>query len=399
MASRQTPRRPGQEADGHLASEVFRLFPHGILVLDDNGCVVAANGEAGGLLDPGSGPEADLSGRSCCELLGCGGEGPLAESCLTEVAMEYGERLPEMRLDLPSGLGAAWVTAARLGAHPQVVLEVRPGDLHDRRRRTEPHWTGAPELRISALGRTRVESKEGSIGGAWLEQRPGQILKLLVCERHRVVPAEAIAEAIWPGAGPRSIANLRQCIHELRDRLEPDRPRRTPSSFVVLRQGGYVLDRRRIRIDADDFERHVEEGLKRFSDGDAVSAVRALRKATELYEGDLFAEDPYAEWASMERDRLRDLAVRALRVLGEEALSAGKLAVAAMHLRKLADLEPYDVAIQRRLIEVFVREGRRSEAHRRYTALQMRMQRDFGEELDFHFGELTHPSSGQLRLV
>ena len=397
MASRRTPRRPRLEADGQLADEVFRLFPHGILVLDQAGSVVTANEEARELLAADANDQ--LVGRSCCELLGCGGEGPLAESCLTELALEYGERVPEMRLDLPSAHGAVWVTAARLGAHARVVLEVRAGDPRDRRRRTEPHWTGPAELRIAALGRTRVESKEGPIGGAWLEQRPGQILKLLVCERHRVVPAEAIVAAIWPSAGPRAIANLRQCVHELRDRVEPDRPRRMPSSFVVSRQGGYALDRRRVRIDADEFERHVDAGLRAFSDGEATAAVKRLREGVELYEGDLFAEDPYAEWAIAERDRLRDLAARALRVLGELALREGKLAVAALHFRRLADIEPYDVAVHRRLIEVFLREGRRSEAHRRYLALRVRMQRDFGEELDFDFADLAQPGSHQLRLA
>ena len=397
MASRRTSGRPGLEADASLAGEILRLFPHGILLLDRIGAVVTAISAARGLLGGEAG--GDLRGRTCCELLGCGRAGPLAESCLTQLALERAGRLPEMRLDLPSGSGALWVSAARLGDQARVVLEVRPGDPRDRRRRTEPQWTGPPALRIVTLGRTRVESREGPIGGAWLEQRPGQVLRLLVCERRRVVPAEAIATAIWPDAGPRAVKSLRQAVHELRDRLEPGRSARMPSSFVILDQGGYALDPRRVRIDADDFERHVEAGLRAFSARDSSTAAKELRRGLDLYEGDLFAEDPYAEWAAAERDRLRELAARALRILGELALRQGSPGVAALHLSRLADIEPYDLPVHRRLMEALLRDGRRSEAHRRYTALRSRMLRDFGEDLDFDVSELARPETVQLRLV
>jgi DNA-binding SARP family transcriptional activator len=396
MASRATQGRAEQETDGPLATQVIRHFPHGILVVDLDGTVLAANRKACSALDEGRG--CDLRGMTCCELLGCGSDGPLAGLCITEVATEYGKQLPEMRLDLPSGRSAVWVTAARLGSESQVVLEVRRGDRQDRRQRTVPHWTGGSQLRIAALGRTRLESKEGPMGGAWLEQRAGQILKLLVCERHRVVPAEAIAAILWPRAGRRGVASVRQSVHELRARLEPNRPKRAPSSFVVSRQGGYALDRSRVHIDVDDFERQVAAGLRAFSAGDQASAAKQLRAALQLYEGDLFAEDPYAEWAMEERDRLRDLVVRALRVLGELALHQGKLAPAALYFRRLTEIEPYDLTTQRRLIEVWIREGRHSEAERRYTALRMKMMRDFGRNIDFEFAELLQPESDQLPL-
>lgn len=381
-----------------LARDIFRLFPYGILVLDHRGAVLAANAEAREMVV--GQPDEEEVPLTCCGLLGCGAEdGPLADACIAELAAGNGSRLPEMRLDLQGGRGAVWITAARLDENgTQIVLQIRPGDTRDRRRRTQPHWRGKAELRIGALGRTRVESREGPIGGAWLEQRPGQILKLLVCERHRVVPAEAIAGAIWPEAGPSALGSVRHFVHQLRDRLEPARPKRSPSSFVISRQGGYTLDRASVRIDADDYERHVRAGLDAFADGERDLAAESLRAGLGLYEGDLFAEDPYAVWAIAERDRLRDLAGRALRVLAEIELSAGDLAAADLYVKRLAQLEPYDTTIQRRLIEVCLRQGRRSEAYRRYSALRIRMLHDFGEELDFQFAEVLNDEPAQLTL-
>ena len=384
--------------EAQLAQKLFRLFPYGIVVLDRRGGMLAANAEAREILV--GQPDEEGVPLTCCGLLGCGAdEGPLEGACIARLVMDGGDRLPEMRLDLPAERGSVWVTAAPLGEEgSHFVLQVRQGDPNDRRRRTEPHWRGSAELRVRALGRTRVESREGPIGGAWLEQRPGQLLKLLVCERHRVVPAEAIAAAIWPEAGPSALGNVRHFVHELRDRLEPGRPKRAPSSFVLSRQGGYTLDRSRVRVDADEFERRVRSGLDFYADGEVVAATDALGAGLVLYEGDLFAEDPYAVWAIPERDRLRDLAGRALRVLAELELRSGDLAAADLHIKRLAELEPYDTAIQRRLIELCLRQGRRSEAYRRYSALRMRMLHDFGEELDFDFPDLTREEPVQLTL-
>ena len=384
--------------DGPRAREVFRLFPYGIVVIDRRGAVLAANAEAREVLI--GQPDEDETPLTCCGLLGCGAEdGPLANACIAELAMAGGGRLPEMRLDLPAGRGAVWVTAARLGDDGgEIVLQVRRGDANDRRRRTQPHWRGAAELRIGALGRTRVESREGPIGGAWLEQRPGQILKLLVCERHRVVAAEEVAAAIWPEAGPNALGSVRHFVHQLRDRLEPARRKRSPSSFVISRQGGYTLDRGRVRVDADEFERRVRSGLDTFGDGRSSDAAAELRGGLALYEGDLFAEDPYVVWAIPERDRLRELASRALRVLVEIELSGGDLEAADAHVRRLAELEPYDTTVQRRLIEVCLRQGRRSEASRRYNALRVRMLHEFGDEPDFQFADLLGERPAQMTL-
>jgi DNA-binding SARP family transcriptional activator len=385
-------------AEEGLAENVFRLFPYGILVLGPRGAVLAANAEAREVLI--NQPDEEGVDLTCCDLFGCRSvAGPLENACITELALTNGTRLPEMRLDLPREGGSAWVTAARLGEEGgRIVLEVRRGDPRDRRRRTQPHWSGNAELRIGALGRTRIESREGPMGGAWLEQRSGQILKLLVCERRRVVPAEAIAGAIWPDAGPNALGSVRHFVHELRDRLEPGREKRSPSSFVISRQGGYTLDRARVRVDADQFERYVRGGLEAFRAGDIVAARTSLGDGLALYEGDLFAEDPYAVWAIPERDRLRDLASRALRVLTELELSARDLAAADVHVRRLAELEPYDTTIQRQLIEVCLQQGRRSEGYRRYSALRLRMLHDFGEELDFEFSELVGEEPAQLTL-
>lgn len=375
------------QARGRVApDEIVERMPYGIVVLDGRrvGSVNPAAARMLWNLDAGGPPV------QCSELFACRAPGgPCEQGCLAERAAMADEALPEIRIDTAPGgaVSALWVTAAPLeGDH--VVLHLRPGDARDRRRRSDPHWLDGPHLRIRALGRTWVDSREGPLGGQWLGQRPGQLLKYLVCERNRVVHAEEIAEALWPQGGRQSLNTVRHFMHALRKELEPDRPKGTEPSFVVTVQGGYALNRRRVRIDADEFEQAAREGFTATANGASEAAVERLEHALALYVDDLVADEPFAEWAYAERDRLRSLAARALRELGRILLSRSDLDGASSALERLAELEPYDVETQKSLLAVWIKQGRRTDAARRYTAFKARMARDFGEEPGFALGDV-----------
>jgi DNA-binding SARP family transcriptional activator len=108
-----------------------------------------------------------------------------------------------------------------------------------------------------------------------------------------------------------------------------------------------------------------------------------------LYRGDFLAEEPYADWAQAERDRLRALAAEALRVLTPLHEHHGNLPAASATLERLIELEPFDVDVHRDLIELALRRGRRTEAVRRYSALRQRMLTTFGEDVSFTLADLT----------
>jgi DNA-binding SARP family transcriptional activator len=376
------------------ASAAIDAIPYGIVVVDGQR-VSAANRATANLLwalERGGPPER------CDELFACQAPGgPCETGCLCERASTSGAALPEIRIDTHPGsaVSALWVTASPMREDPRVVLHLRPGDARDRRRRTEPHWLEGPEVRISALGRTWVSSREGPLGGRWLQQRAGAVLKYLVCQRNRVVHAEEIADALWPGAGRAGVGNVRHFMHGLRGKLEPDRSKGVESSFIVTVQGGYALNRRRVRIDADEFERAVRDGLAAAARSEDEVAVQQLEHALELYRGDLVEDEPYAEWAYPERNRLRSLATNALRELARIMLGRRDLGAAATALERLAEMEPFDVDTHRALIAVWLAQGRRTDAARRYAAYRARMAREFGEEPGF---TLANARRGDLAL-
>jgi DNA-binding SARP family transcriptional activator len=283
------------------------------------------------------------------------------------------------------------VTAAPLGVGSGVLLHLRPGDARDRRRRSDPHWIKGPELTIKALGRIRVDSREGPLGGSWLQQRPGQILKYLVCERDRVVQAEEIAESLWPSSGREALSSVRHFIHALRDKLEPGRRPRVASSFIVTVRSGYAINRRHVKIDADLFSAAVRDGLSAVDQGDDEAAAGLLELAMSLYRGDLLEDERYAEWTMAERDRLRAMATASVRALSRISLARGDHAAAAKQLERLSEFEAYDSDVQRELLRVLLLAGRRSEALRRYTTFRARLAREFKTEPGFTLAELLGP--------
>jgi LuxR family maltose regulon positive regulatory protein len=194
-----------------------------------------------------------------------------------------------------------------------------------------------------------------------------------------------IAETLWPSARTGTSNTVRHFVHNLREKLEPDRTRYQPSSFVLARNGGYALNPERVRVDADEFESEVKAGLFAFEDNRPAEASERLRKAIELYRGDFLAEERFEDWAIAERERLRDLATKPLRILAAMSDDGDE---AAAFLERLAEMEPLDVDIHRELMRTWLLLGRRGRAIRHYRVLQSRLMRELGERVSFDLADL-----------
>ena len=376
------PSLPARAAGGLRLVEpgwagVFAALPVAALVLGADARVTARNAAAAALLGPTAAP-----GARCCELLGCRlPGGALYDGCVTRLA-HAGGGLAERRVALAGG-SEAWLAAMPVAAGGEVVVTLRPSE--DGADAEEESGV----LRVLALGRTRLEAGGRPLAADWLSHRPGLVLKYLAAERGRVVPLEELMEVFWSAAGRGGAANVRQAVHTLRDRLEPGRTRGLPSSFVLARHGGYELAPGRVWIDADDFEARARAGLQALERGAPERAEAALGEAADAYQGDFLADEPYADWALPERERLRDLAGQVLRALAGLRRAADDADGAGVHLQRLAELEPLDLGAQRELIGLMLDRGRHSDALRRYELVRRRYRRAFGEEPGFSLADVA----------
>jgi DNA-binding SARP family transcriptional activator len=355
-------------SDGErLQQALIEALPTPVVLVDDRRQVVQANKAAHRALD--------TLPRTCCEFA-CG------TGCLTRMALSVGTDTPLVhQID---SQGTRWNVAARtLPGYRLVVLQLTP-----------VHAPVSPEsdvLDVSVLGGLRISKGGLPLDGAWLEHRPGQVLKYLLAARGRTATVDELVDALWPqtGSSGAAVASVRQAVHALRGRLEPEDRAPGTSSFILSRRGGYALDETRLRVDADEFERAAQQGLSVAEHHDWERAEPALRRAAELYRGDLLADDRFADWALTERERLRAIAMQVLRTLADAELHAGELQGANERLERLAELEPLDLATQRDLLSLMLKRGRHSDAARRYEMVRHRYRRTFGEEPGFKLAELA----------
>jgi DNA-binding SARP family transcriptional activator len=239
-------------------------------------------------------------------------------------------------------------------------------------------------VRLRTLGCIELEDRDSC--GRWLGQRTGGLLKFLVSRRYRVVHAQDIAEALWGHSGFVSSGTVRQCVHDLREKL--DAPRLGSSAqLVITRQCGYALGRA-AAVDADDFAVHVRRGIAAVEQGRREIAIVHLRCAVAKYRGDYLSDEPYADWARAERELLREHMEDGLAALAELYLAVGDPAAATSCLRRLAEMLPLDADVQRRLLEVLLTQGRRSHAARCYAAFSARLLRNFGVAPGFALADL-----------
>jgi DNA-binding SARP family transcriptional activator/pimeloyl-ACP methyl ester carboxylesterase len=191
---------------------------------------------------------------------------------------------------------------------------------------------------------------------AYLAMHPGQ-----TCSR------DSLAGLLWPGTTDEHARhNLRQTLFALRQSVKAN-------AFVV---DGELVGLRQTAVDVDTaaFERGVSQCTR-----------EALGKATALYQGDLLEdvrvdEAPFDDWLAAERQRLRELALTALEKLLALELAGGALDQAAATGRRLLALDPLRESAHRTVMDLYVRQGRRSAALQQYRQCAEVLRRELGVE-------------------
>jgi DNA-binding SARP family transcriptional activator len=236
-----------------------------------------------------------------------------------------------------------------------------------------------PELELRCLGPFAVYRRGQPLSvEAFTRTKALVLLKLLALKAGAPINRDVLIEHLWPEVDPRQgINRLHGVVHDLRSVIEP---RWLEREWVYVRSRGelYYLDvREAVDLDFVRFRQLIARGL-RVGLARPAEATTALEQAIELYRGDLFEDDPFAEWCEGERQELRDYYVKALERLAASHREQGASEVALGYLRRALRASPYreDLLVQK--IKLLMELDRSSEAAAAYESYQRLLKKDLG---------------------
>jgi DNA-binding SARP family transcriptional activator/TolB-like protein len=188
---------------------------------------------------------------------------------------------------------------------------------------------------------------------------------LAVCPGHEC-SREKLATLLWEDSGEKHArGSLRQALSYLR------------KSLGGSTDGCLLTDGDTIALDGDAFDIDVEE----FERSVAGGTPEALAEASSLYRGEFLAGfdlggEAFESWLRTERMRLRELAVSGWSRLLEWHIAAGDLEPAIQAAMRLLSEDPLREDIQRKLMELYLRQGRLGSAINQYEACREILKRE-----------------------
>lgn len=213
-------------------------------------------------------------------------------------------------------------------------------------------------MQVRVLG--SLEVRRGDAPVAIGSRRQRAVLVALLAEAGKVVPVDALVEALWgaqPPADPRNA--IQTYVARLREKLGPDIP-------IITRAPGYALEVAPRQVDAQRFEQLLAEGQRRSAEPAAARVL--LDRALGLWRGPAYAEfaDDVARAEALRLAERRRVAIEeraaARLALGEAADLVGELSAAL-------DAEPLRERLVGLLMQALAMADRQADAlavYRRY---------------------------------
>ncbi|WP_431727198.1 BTAD domain-containing putative transcriptional regulator [Verrucosispora sp. TAA-831] len=183
------------------------------------------------------------------------------------------------------------------------------------------------------------------------------VLARLVVARGRVVPVGTLVDDLWQVPPPGAVSAVRTFVAALRRALEPDRPPRESTRWLVTEGPGYAL---RVAPDAVDAWRFENETAAA-STVHPRAAIERLDRALRSWRGPAFAGFDES-WADVERARLEQLRLHAIEQRAAALLTTGRAAEVVPDLDAHAAEHPWREEAWRLLALALYQAGRQGDA-------------------------------------
>ena len=219
----------------------------------------------------------------------------------------------------------------------------------------------ATRLRVRLTGGVALEVDGVPVEGLG---RPARLaLAYLVCERHRPVPRDELAELLWGEDLPRSWEQLLRGIAS-RLRVAFGKAGLDPAQALTTAFGGQQLHLPAgAVVDIEEAAAQLEQARAAMAAGapDQAAAAASLAASTAARQ---FLLEVAGAWVERRQAELRELRVQALEILSEANDACGRCSEAVVAAEQAVNLEPFRESAYLRLMTAHAGAGNRGEALR-----------------------------------
>ncbi len=282
--------------------------------------------------------------------LRAGDRTPAKELPWTSAALLKVHVPPPLLTELALGAGTTPGAAEVLDSQPHLrtwlrrIVERDDGQLAKRAAAKAKVTPARPpfDLRIGLMGGLSLTRSDGRPSTDWARRERVRHLLAYIALGRDISRYEAAAE-LWPDlSSDKAAANLRVNLHHLQKALQPDRLADDPPWFLSSDGTRLRLARDGVTVDTELIDAAMVGAVQAESAGLPSDALRHYERVAELAAGDLIPEVD-AEWANLDRMRLRSIVYAAASRQGELVLARAEpeaalsIAVRAQRLDPLSE--------------------------------------------------------------
>jgi DNA-binding SARP family transcriptional activator/ABC-type branched-subunit amino acid transport system substrate-binding protein/streptogramin lyase len=220
------------------------------------------------------------------------------------------------------------------------------------------------------------EGRRVELGG----RKQRALLAILLLHPNEIVSADKLIDELWGEAPPPTATRTLQAhISRLRKSIGTDR-RSKDSGRLETRGHGYVLRIEVGQLDADRFQRLLEDGRRALARGEAGSAVEKVDQALALWRGPALADFAYDSFAQRDIARLEELRLSALEERIEANIALGRHSEVIAELEALVAGHPLRERLRGQLMLALYRSDRQAEALDAYQRGRQALAEELGLE-------------------
>ncbi len=216
-----------------------------------------------------------------------------------------------------------------------------------------------PKLKIHTLGQFRLYKNNRELTRIeWEGTRPKLLLKSIILNGARDIPRDILIDNLWPESSSKAgEKNFKINLHRLRKALEPDPSEIFGYSYITHKQGLISLNPEIVSLDIDEFFKCCVKGEKKQRHDDAIGAMEQYSRAAEIYKGDYFIEEPYADWLARRRELIRNKYISILhkKAILHEDINETDQAVEAW--QTILNTDPFYESAYRNLMIIYADSG------------------------------------------